>query len=82
MLCNRITLTLLFLTLCLSSLAGTRRALVIGVGTYEDPEWMKINGDKDVKLVVDMLKLNIFHDIATQGALVGQPRRRQLRVQP
>lgn len=65
MLCNRITLTLLFLTLCLSSLAGTRRALVIGVGTYEDPEWMKINGDKDVKLVVDMLKLNIFHDIAT-----------------
>ena len=65
MLCNRITLTLLLLTLCLSSLAGTRRALVIGVGTYEDPEWIRINGDKDVKLVVDMLKLNIFHDIAT-----------------
>ncbi len=65
MLCNRITLTLLLMTLCLSSLAGTRRALVIGVGTYEDPEWMAINGDKDVKLVVDMLKPNRFQDIAT-----------------
>lgn len=65
MLCDKITLTLLLMTLCLSSLAGTRRALVIGIGTYEDPAWVRINGDKDVRLVVNMLKLNGFHDIAT-----------------
>lgn len=53
------------MTLCLSSLAGTRRALVIGIGTYEDPAWVRINGDKDVRLVVSMLKLNSFHDITT-----------------
>lgn len=56
---------LLLMTLCLSSLAGTRRALVIGIGTYEDPAWVRINGDKDVQLVVDMLKLNDFNDITT-----------------
>lgn len=65
MLCDRITLALLLMTLCLSSLAGTRRALVIGIGTYEDPAWVRINGDKDVRLVVDMLKLNDFNDITT-----------------
>lgn len=65
MLCNRITLTLLLMILCLSSLAGTRRALVIGIGEYEDPAWVRINGDMDVTLVVDMLKPNGFRDIVT-----------------
>lgn len=65
MLCDRTVLILLLMTLCLSSLAGTRRALVIGIGTYEDLEWIRINGDKDVRMVVDMLKLNRFQDIAT-----------------
>ncbi len=79
MLCNRITLTLLLLTLCLSSPAGTRRALVIGIGTYEDPQWIRINGDKDVKPVVGMLRQSGFHDIATltrneatKSAIVGE----------
>ena len=62
---SRIALTLSLMTLCLSSLAGTRRALVIGIGAYEDPAWERINGDKDVRLVVDMLRLNDYHDIVT-----------------
>lgn len=65
MLYGRITLTLLLMTLCLSSLAGTRRALVIGVGTYEDPAWIRINGNRDVRLVVDMLGRNGYSDITT-----------------
>ena len=56
---------LALMTLCLSSLAGTRRALVIGIGEYEDPAWVRINGDMDVTLVVDMLKPNGFRDIVT-----------------
>lgn len=39
--------------------------MVIGIGTYEDPEWIRIGGDRDVKMVVEMLKLNSFHDIVT-----------------
>ena len=35
--------------------AQTRRALVIGLGKQEDPAWQKINGDKDVPLVKEML---------------------------
>ena len=65
MLCDRITLALLLMTLCLSSLAGTRRALVIGIGEYKDPAWVRINGDMDVTLVVDILKPNGFRDIVT-----------------
>lgn len=67
--CNRIILTLALMTLCLSSLGGTRRALVIGIGEYEDPAWVLINGDKDVEMVVDMLRDNDFRDIVT---LVGK----------
>lgn len=70
---------LILLTLHLPSLAGTRRALAIGIGTYEDPAWVRINGDKDVRPVVDMLKLNDFNDIttltqteATKSAIVGE----------
>lgn len=67
--CNRIILMLALMTLCLSSIGGTRRALVIGIGEYEDPAWVRINGDKDVEMVVDMLKDNDFRDIVT---LVGK----------
>lgn len=63
--CNRIILMLALMTLCLSSIGGTRRALVIGIGEYEDPAWVRINGDMDVTLVVDMLKPNGFRDIVT-----------------
>ena len=36
--------------------AQTRRALVIGIGQQEDKAWGKINGDKDVPYVEEMLK--------------------------
>lgn len=37
---------------------ATRRALVIGLGTQLDKSWPKINGDRDVAPVVNMLKSN------------------------
>ena len=36
--------------------AQTRRALVIGIGQQEDKAWGKINGDRDVSFVEEMLK--------------------------
>lgn len=49
-------LTIVFL---LSSFAQlypqTKRAIVIGIGQQEDCSWQKINGDKDVPYVVEML---------------------------
>ena len=36
--------------------AQTRRAIVIGVGQYEDKSWGKINGDRDVPFVEEMLR--------------------------
>lgn len=57
---------------------ATRRAVVIGLGTQLDKSWPKINGDKDVAPVVDMLKCNGFTDIttlvngqATKAAITG-----------
>lgn len=49
------TVILLF-TLSVSLHAQTKRALVIGLGQQADPAWNKINGDKDVPLVEQMLK--------------------------
>ncbi len=59
--------------------AQTRRALVIGLGRQEDPAWNKINGDKDVPLVVGMLQRagfdeknisTLVDDQATKAAIV------------
>lgn len=54
----------LILTCVLPSEAKTRRAVVIGLGEQLDKSWNKINGDKDVPLVVNMLRINGFSDIA------------------
>lgn len=43
----------------------TRRAVVIGLGEQQDASWTKINGDRDVPLVVEMLEANAFTDITT-----------------
>lgn len=59
-----IALTLL-LTCFFPCEAKTRRALVIGLGEQLDKSWSKINGDKDVPLVVSMLKANGFTEIST-----------------
>lgn len=59
--------------------AQTRRALVIGLGKQEDPAWQKINGDKDVPLVTEMLGRagfdkqhirTLVNDQATKAAIV------------
>lgn len=60
-----IVLLTLILTYALPIEAKTRRAVVIGLGEQLDKSWNKINGDKDVPLVVSMLKANGFGDIAT-----------------
>lgn len=41
------------------------RALVIGLGQYEDASWAKINGDNDVRYVVSMLEDIGYTDIKT-----------------
>ena len=61
---------LLSLCLCFSltavrTLAVTHRALVFGLGKQEDPAWGKINGDKDIYYVVQMLQKIGYTDIRT-----------------
>lgn len=53
-----ITIVCMFFMLTVSEAlqAQTRRALVIGLGQQEDKAWGKINGDKDVLYVDEMLK--------------------------
>ena len=46
-------------------MAQTRRALVIGLGEQVDKSWAKINGDKDVPLVQQMLQKVGYTDIRT-----------------
>lgn len=69
--------TLLLLSVSPSLQAQTRRALVIGIGQQEDRAWGKINGDKDVAYVVEMLKgamykeENITRVVNRQATKVG-----------
>ena len=58
-------LLILILTCVIPVEANTRRAVVIGLGEQLDKSWGKINGDKDVPLVVSMLKANGFGDIVS-----------------
>lgn len=44
---------------------STKRALVIGIGEQEDPSWAKINGDKDVPYVIEMLSNAGYTNIRT-----------------
>ena len=44
------------LTVSVAVSAQTRRAIVIGIGQQEDKAWGKINGDRDVPFVEEMLK--------------------------
>ena len=46
----------IMLTVSVAVSAQTRRALVIGIGQQEDKAWGKINGDRDVPYVMEMLK--------------------------
>lgn len=60
-------MVILLLLCSLVTLASsqTKRALVIGIGRYEDKAWGTINGDKDVPLMVAMLKNAGFTHIVT-----------------
>ena len=51
--------------------AQTKRALVIGLGQQEDKAWGKINGDKDVPFVEEMLK-NAKFKVGNIRKLVNQ----------
>lgn len=46
---------ILMLTVSVAVSAQTRRALVIGIGQQEDKAWGKINGDRDVPFVEEIL---------------------------
>lgn len=63
---NKIALLSLF---CLLNAFGyavpVHRALVIGLGQYEDTNWAKINGDNDIRYVVKMLEQFGYTDIRT-----------------
>ncbi|MGN0223085.1 MAG: caspase family protein [Muribaculaceae bacterium] len=62
----KIVITMAAVLLCAVTLSGqTRRAVVIGLGEQQDASWTKINGDRDVPLVVEMLEANSFSDITT-----------------
>ncbi|MGN1213478.1 MAG: caspase family protein [Bacteroidaceae bacterium] len=63
---NRLSIiSLLMLFLFVFAKAQTRRALVIGLGRQEDPMWNKINGDKDVAFVKEMLNNSGYASIKT-----------------
>lgn len=65
---NLYKLALLLLTTFTTAYSDARpirRALVIGLGQYEDTNWSKINGDNDIKYVVRMLKQQNYTDIKT-----------------
>ena len=62
---DKFFLLILSLLLSVSVSAGTKRALIIGIGEQKDIRWTKINGDKDVPFVKEMLKNAGYKDIST-----------------
>ena len=58
-------LSALLLFLSVTTSAQTRRALIIGIGEQKDKSWAKINGDKDVQYVQQMLKNTEYMDVRT-----------------
>lgn len=53
----------LILLLSCSAFPQGRRALVFGLGQYEDKEWNTIHGDRDVPIVIEMLEEMGYSDI-------------------
>ena len=70
-----------FVVLLFGTATATKRALVIGIGNYPaNSGWAKINGDKDVPLVRDMLLVNGFQkqnivELVNAGATAAAIRR-------
>lgn len=61
---NHILTAFLFF-LSVTMFAQTRRALIIGIGVQKDVSWTKINGDKDVPYVLQMLQNAGYTDVRT-----------------
>ena len=51
--------------LSVSMMAQTRRSLIIGLGVQKDTRWTRINGDKDVPYVQQMLRNAGYMDVRT-----------------
>ncbi|MBR2015144.1 MAG: caspase family protein [Alistipes sp.] len=65
---RRITILIAFIGLLFIPIltqAQTKRALVIGIGKQEDSAWNKINGDKDVPYVLEILNNANYEQIIT-----------------
>lgn len=62
---NKIFIYLFLLFASISVQAQCKRALVFGIGEQMDKSWGKINGDKDVDYVLEMLKGMGYTDIVT-----------------
>ena len=62
---KRLSIFLILGLLCWNVFAVTKRALVIGLGEQQDKNWAKINGDKDVAYVQNMLKKAGYKEIIT-----------------
>ena len=65
---RRITILIAFIGLLFIPIltqAQTKRALVIGIGKQEDSAWNKINGDKDVPYVLEILNTAKYEQIIT-----------------
>ena len=52
---RRLLIVCLILFICQINNAQTKRALVIGLGEQLDTNWAKINGDKDIPIVTELL---------------------------
>lgn len=61
----RMVALIVMLFFSMSTQAQTRRALVIGIGQQKDASWAKINGDKDVAFVLQMLQDAGYTDVRT-----------------
>ena len=61
---NHILMVIMFF-LSMTIMAQTKRALVIGIGEQKDASWAKINGDKDVPYVQQMLRNAGYTDVRT-----------------
>lgn len=62
---TKLVIIILSFFLSVSLSAQTRRALVIGLGEQQDKNWAKINGDKDLPYVKEILAAADYMDVRT-----------------
>ena len=61
---KRLASVLVLVLMVTTTMNATKRALVIGIGTYPaESGWRQINGDKDIPVVEDMLLSNGFQKV-------------------